>query len=276
MKKQPALTELKSIKETFAIEFEKYKPQLKSFILRMTASVDDTQDLLQDTFIKASENLDTFQNKSSLRTWFFAIASNLAKNFLRSKKRWTDNATDLAKAATMNSPHIMQGFMQVHQTSPHGAFEIREHIDFCFTCIGKTLPIEQQIALLLKEVYEFKVIEIAEILNKTEGVAKHLLFDGRQKMIAIFDKRCSLVNKKGICHQCSELNGIFNPQHEAQKELMKIEMAKEAATKNRKELFDMRTKIIKAIDPFTSGGCDLQLFHLQHVKNTIESFQKNQ
>ncbi|HTE30372.1 MAG TPA: RNA polymerase sigma factor [Chryseolinea sp.] len=264
------------MKNTHTLEFEKFKPQLKSFILRMTASVEDTEDLLQDTFIKVSENLDTFQNKSSFRTWVFAIASNLAKNSLRSKMRWTDNVTDLAKAATLESPHIMQGFIQVHQVSPHGAFEIREHIGFCFTCIGKTLPIEQQIALLLKEVYEFKVAEIAEILEETEGVVKHLLFNGRQKMIAVFDKRCSLINKKGICHQCSELNGIFNPKHETQKELMKIDMVNEAVMKSKEELFDMRTRLIKAIDPFNSPGCDLQLFHLRHARNTIEKAQENQ
>ena len=86
-----------TLQDTFIKEFEIYKPQLKSFILRLTASVEDTDDLLQDTFIKATENLDTFQNRSSLKTWVFAIGGNLAKNFLRSKKSWTDDVADLAK-----------------------------------------------------------------------------------------------------------------------------------------------------------------------------------
>jgi RNA polymerase sigma-70 factor (ECF subfamily) len=257
--------------ETFTEQFEQFKPQLRSFILRMTASVEDTQDLLQDTFIRARENLDQFQNKSSLKTWVFTIGSNLAKNFLRSKNLWAENAADLAKEATLRSPQIMEGFMQLHQTSPYGAFEIREHINFCFTCIGKTLPIEEQIALLLKEVYEFKLQEIAGILERTEGSVKHLLFNARQKMIAIFDRRCSLVNKKGICHQCSELNGIFNPGHETQKKLMKMEMVRRADIKTKKALFNLRTHIVKGIDPYNGEGCELQLFHLRHVKNTVEN-----
>ena len=256
-------------------EFEVFRPQLKSFILRMTASVEDTEDLMQDTFIKASQNIQSFKGDSSLKTWIFAIATNLSKNFLRSKKLWTENVTDLSKEAALNSPDLIHKMMAIRTTSPHGDFEIRDHIAFCFTCIGKSLPIEQQVALLLKEIYGFKVVEIAEILALTEGVVKHLLFSSRQKMIHIFDKRCSLVNKLGFCHQCSELNGLFNPKHELQKEFMKIDMAKEAETKSKEELFDLRMKIVEGIDPYHSGGSELQLFHLKHSKQTMDKYLEN-
>ena len=239
----------------------------------MTASQEDTEDLLQDTFIKAHKNLHTFKNESSLKTWVFAIATNLTKNFLRSKKLWTDNVTDIGKNAAIASPDFMSNIMAINQTSPEGVFELREHINFCFTCIGKTLPIEQQVALLLKEIYDFKVIEVAEILQVTEGVLKHLLWNSRQTMIKIFNKRCSLINKEGICHQCSELNGIFNPKHETQKELMTIEMVKKANNSTTEELLDLRTKIVKAIDPYNTLGAELQFFHLKHTKSAIENFQ---
>jgi RNA polymerase sigma-70 factor, ECF subfamily len=162
--------------------------------------------------------------------------------------------------------------IEIRTTSPHGDFEIREHIALCFSCIGKSLPIEQQVALLLKEVYEFKVSEIAQILDLTEGVVKHLLFSSRQKMIDIFDKRCSLVNKLGFCHQCSELNGIFNPKHELQKELMKIDMAKQSTSKSKEDLFDLRMDIVKGIDPYNSDASELQLFHLNHSKQTMDKY----
>lgn len=216
-------------------EFEKVRPQLKSFILRMTASVEDTEDIIQEAFIKSFQNIYTFKGNSSLKTWIFAIASNLCKNYLRSKKLWPENVTDISKEEALKSPNLISKMMEISTTSLHGDFEIREHIAFCFSCIGKSLPIEQQVAILLKEVYEFKVIEIAEILEQTEGVVKHLLFSSRQKMIDIFNKRCSLVSKLGFCHQCSELNGLFNPKHKLQKELMKIEMTK-TETRTKEEL----------------------------------------
>ncbi len=69
--------------------------------------------------------------------------------------------------------------------------------------------IEQQLALMLADIYDFKVIEISEILNVTAGVVKHLLHDARTTMESIFEHRCALINKQGVCHQCSELNGLI-------------------------------------------------------------------
>jgi RNA polymerase sigma-70 factor (ECF subfamily) len=253
-------------------EFEKYRPQLRSFILRMTASIEDSKDIVQETYIKAFKNIQSFRSDSTLKTWLFSIATNLSKDFLRSKKLWPETVTDICREKALGSPEFLKQMMNIRQTSPHGNFEIREHIAFCFTCIEKSLPIEQQVVLLLKEVYEFKVQEIAEIMNITEGVVKHALHNSRQKMIEIFDRRCSLINKTGICHQCSELNGIFNPKHELQKELMKIEMARDAGTKNKEELFDLRTQIVKSIDPFDSAASELELHHLEHNRNVMEEY----
>ena len=83
-----------------------------------------------------------------------------------------------------------------------------------------------------------------------------------------------MINKKGICHQCTELNGIFNPKQNAQKELMKIEMSRDADKKKKEQLFELRMKIIRAINPFESGAAELQLRHLQHNKDVIEKYME--
>jgi RNA polymerase sigma-70 factor, ECF subfamily len=162
--------------------------------------------------------------------------------------------------------------MHIRATSPQGLFEIKEHIVFCFTCISKSLPLEQQLCLFLKEVYEFKVSEIVTILDTTEAMVKYYLHTGRGKMIQIFDGRCALVNKEGVCHQCSELNGIFNPKQKFQEEVVKIELAKEADNADKERLFDLRMKIIKEIDPFESGAAELQLHHLEHNRVVMEKY----
>lgn len=72
--------------EILTKEFEAFRGQLKSYILRMTASVQDTEDIVQDTYIKAQTRIETFKGESSLKTWVFSIASNLAKDNLKSKK----------------------------------------------------------------------------------------------------------------------------------------------------------------------------------------------
>ena len=251
-------------------EFESFRQQLKSFVLRMTASVQDTEDIVQDTYIKAYEKFDSFRGQSTLKTWVFAIASNLAKDLLRSKKRWPENVTDICKDAAMHNPQFFEEAMHIRATSPQGHFEIKEHIAFCFTCVSKSLPLEQQLAVLLKEVYGFKIKEIVRIMDQTDAMVKYYLHVGRSKMIEVFDHRCSLINKQGICHQCTELNGIFNPKQNEQEELVKIKMANEAGNQDKEALFDLRMKILEELDPFESGAAELQLHHLEHNRQVME------
>lgn len=256
-------------------EYEEFRSQLKAYLLRMTASVHDTEDILQDTYIKASSKLDSFKGESTLKTWVFAIASNLALDFLKSKKRWTENTTDICREAAMKNQPFFQEAMQIRETSAQGKFEVKEHIAFCFTCVSKSLPLEQQLTLLLKEVHQFKVKEIAHILEQSEAMIKYYLHTARSKMIEVFDRRCALINKKGVCHQCAELNGIFNPKQKLQEELVKIQMVKDAGNKDKEKLFDLRIDILKEIDPFESPAAELQLHHLEHNKQVMEKYLEN-
>jgi RNA polymerase sigma-70 factor (ECF subfamily) len=258
--------------ELFNREFEGITGQLKSYIVRITASVADAEDIVQDTYIKAQERLSTFRGESSVKTWLFTIASNLAKDNLRAKKRWVENVTDITKEAALSNKKFFEDAMHIRMTSPQGQFEVKEHIAFCFTCVSKSLPLEQQLCIFLKEVYEFKVSEIATILDTTEAMVKYYLHTGRSKMINVFEGRCALINKKGVCHQCSELNGIFNPKQNTQEEIMKIEMAKEAEKGDKEHLFDLRMSIMREIDPFKSKASELQLHHLEHNRQVMEKY----
>ena len=253
-------------------EFETYRGQLQSFLLRMTASVQDAEDIVQDTYLKAHQKIDTYKGRSSLKTWVFAIASNHARDLLRSRKRWPENVTDIAREAARSNKQFFQEAMHIRQTSPQGQFEIKEHIAFCLTCVAKSLPLEQQLVLLLREVYGFKIKEIAEIMDHSEAMVKYYLRESRSKMIAIFDHRCSLINKEGVCYQCTELNGIFNPEQQEQAELVKIQMVREADNQDKEHLFDLRLKIVQNLDPFESGAAELQLHHLAHNREVMERY----
>ena len=260
--------------DQFTKEFETARPQLKSYLLRITASIEDTKDIVQDTFIKASLKLDSFRAESTVKTWIFTIASNIAKDNLRTKKRWPETVTDICREKALANPDYFPEIANIMQSSPQAAFEIKEHITFCLTCIAKSLPLEQQICLLLKEIYDFKVFEIAEILQTTEAMVKYYLHTSRSKMVNIFEGRCALINKEGICHQCSELNGIFNPKQDFEVEKNKIEFAKKANDPNREYLLDLRLRIMKEIDPFNSKGAALQLHHIQHNRDIMENYSE--
>jgi len=249
--------------QAFQRLFAEFQHPLKSYLYRLLTDRQDVEDLIHETFIKAFSKIATFKGDSSLKTWVFKISTNLAYDHLRYKKRWGADAQDRAADLAIGSEEIRQVFWMVNETSPAGAYEMKEHIDYCFTCISKTLPIENQVALILKNIYDFGVKEIALILEKTDGVVKHLLKDARDTMTDIFEHRCALINRQGVCHQCSHINEIFNPKQDQQEELMKLELVKASKKYNREELFTLRTLLVKAIDPLHAAGTD---FHEQIMR----------
>jgi len=251
----------------FQTLFAGFQNQLKSYLYRLLTDRNDVDDLTHDTFIRAFSKIATFNQESSLKTWVFKIATNLAYDHLRKQQRWKPDAQDRAADLAIGSEEIKQAFWMVHNTSPAGAYEMREHIDYCFTCMAKTLPIENQVTLILKDIYDFQTKEISHILQKTEAIVKHLLNDARTTLTDIFEHRCALINKEGVCHQCSHINEIFNPKQNQQEELMKLELVKESKKYNREDLFALRTLLVKAIDPLRASGTD---FHdeLMHCLRT--------
>ena len=257
--------------------FAEFQPQLKSYLYRLLTDRNDTEDILHDTFVKAFDKISTFKGNSAFKSWVFQIATNLAYDFLKKRKRWLPNAQDQAKSLAMSTAYIQQLFVMTNQTSSRGRYEVKEHIDFCFTCISKTLTIEAQIAIILKDIYSFSRLEIASILDKPESIVKHLLFNGRQLMIEIFDNRCALINKNGACHQCTELAGIYNPKQTKREELMKIKMVKSQEKASKEKLYQLRTDLVAAIDPLNSKGADMQDVIMQCTRlaiNEIDSIEK--
>lgn len=242
----------------FQILFGSFQNQLKSYLYRLLANRNDAEDLTHDTFIKAFEKLSTFKGESSLKTWVFQMATNLSFNYLKRQKRWTPDVSEQAKKLVLENDTLRNEIVRIHENSSDAKYDIKEHIDTCFTCISKNLPIENQIALMLKDIYDFSLAEICLILDKTPGVVKYLLQDGRKTMSDIFDERCALVNKNGVCHQCSELNGWFNPKEDQQLAIMDIDLARGSKKYNREELYQLRAELVKAIDPLRSNGAVLQ------------------
>ena len=87
----------------------------------------------------------------------------------------------------------------------------------------------------------------------------------------IFEDRCALINKKGICHQCSELNGFNNKKAETQRIIAEMDLVKASENPEKERLFIMRTEIVKAIDPLNANGTDLHDFLLQCTHKANET-----
>jgi RNA polymerase sigma-70 factor, ECF subfamily len=255
---------MKAIQNNIETLYIEELPKLKSYLYRLICDREIVQDIAHDTFVKAIEKQDQYKGESSLQTWIFSIATNTAIDYLRKKQRWPVNAQDKARELAESNNKYRNRFIEINQQSAQGAFEIKEHISFCFTCIAKTLPIEQQVTLILKDVYEFKIDEISDILSCPKGTTKHRLFEARKTMDQIFYKRCALINKNGICYQCSELNDFFNSPVTKQNTELKTD-----SSDKKKNWYTVRAILIKNIDPFNSEGSVLEDEIMQVLRKAI-------
>ncbi len=243
------------------------KDQLASYLYRLTANKEDMEDLLHDTFIRVSEKIETFEARSSFKTWVFTIATNLAKDNKRVKNRWEIDAQDKCKNAAAANLAYQDRMMSAYNNQLEKQFDIKEHINFCFTCIAKNLSLEKQITIVLKEIYDFKRTEIAEILGISEGVVKHLLFDGRKELQEKYQNRCALINKNGVCYQCSQLNNYFQKDNSATNKIAQLGLD---SSNNTEQNLDKRFELINKINPLTSNGANLEDTILQILRETIK------
>ncbi len=250
----------------FEQQFVSLSISLKSYLFRITANRYDAEDLMHDTYIKAKTNLAQFNGRSSLKTWVFSIATNLVRDHQRATKRWGVDGQDRTKTFIEENPDLMTKMRHIVTQSPAEAYEFKEHVDYCFTCLAKTLEIEQQLALILKDIYGFRIQEIIEITGLRLGQVKYALTKGRQLMQDIFDHRCAIINQQGVCYQCSEMQGYMNPKQQAQEANLRLLLDQDAKPNASKQhLYQVRTKLIKDIDPLQAPGHQIHAWLLEQV-----------
>src|ERR1700679_1818088 len=96
--------------KSFQMLFAEFQNQLKSYLYRLLTDRNDVDDLMHDTFIKAFDKISTYNQESSLKTWAFKIATNLAYDHLRKLNRWPLDAQDQGAILAIGSEQIQQSF----------------------------------------------------------------------------------------------------------------------------------------------------------------------
>ncbi len=139
----------------FNLIVQKYSRKLYSIIRRLVVDHDDTNDLLQNVFIKAWTNLEGFREEANLYTWLYRIASNEALTFITSKRKKVTQSLENVKV-----------YAPSHE-SPDGN-AIQEKLQKAI----HTLPEKQRIVFNMKYYDEMKYEEISVVLGTSVGALK--------------------------------------------------------------------------------------------------------
>ena len=181
-----------------------HERRLRAVIRRMIGHPEDTDELVQEALLRAWRGIGDYRGDAAFGTWLCAIGARAAVDHLRGQRRWRSRsqvayANECAKSEDLASPIGLALY------SPDHMYEAREHIAYCFTCVGRSLPPEDQAALVLRDVMDFTNKEAAESLNMSQGTFRGHLSRARTAMSNSYDGLCTLVSKTGVCYQCKGL-----------------------------------------------------------------------
>lgn len=131
---------------------------------RLGVREQDAQDLTQKVFIVVYRKLDSFENRSNLRTWLFRVCLNTASDYRRSAPVRREVATEPAELASLS------GF----QDDAHEASEEQRKVTIAESILNK-LPEPQRVVFVLFELEELSGSEIAELLGISLGTVRSRL-----------------------------------------------------------------------------------------------------
>ena len=140
------------------------RPSLHRYCARMTGSVMDGEDVVQEALFEAYRKLDKFDESRPMRPWLFRIAHNRCIDFLR--RRGVRHEAEVAAAVPDNTE------------PPEPPLETGKAVEH----LVLTLPPKERACLLLKDVFDYSLEEIAELVDSTVGGVKAALNRARTKL----------------------------------------------------------------------------------------------
>ena len=160
---------------------EPYRRELHVHCYRMLGSVQDAEDLLQETLLAAWRGLDRFEERASLRVWLYRIATNRCLNALRARGRRPEEPrmVEPPEPTRLSEPYWLEPYPDVLldglsdvALGPEARYERDESIALGFVAALQHLPPQQRCVLVLRDALGFSTAEVAGILDTGEGAVR--------------------------------------------------------------------------------------------------------
>lgn len=245
-------------RKAFGALYEPVERPLAAFLYRLTASREDAEDMAQEAAIQALEEVERYGGATSFRVWIFRFAARAALEYMKSRPPWHPDAQLLAGQRLGDLAEERRLLEKLHGSGLHTTYQIREHIDFCFTCLGRTLLPHEAAALLLVEVHGFTPEEAGEVLETAADAVRFRIEQAQQALNGFLDSRCTLINKAGSCSHCGGYHTwLYGDRRETEKALFEIELHQGATAQERAATWPARLQIVRSVDPLHGEGTKL-------------------
>jgi RNA polymerase sigma-70 factor, ECF subfamily len=172
----------------FAELVEPHRCTLQAHCYRMLGSLQDAEDAMQDTLLRAWRGLNRFEGRSSLRSWLYAVATNVCLRMIeqRSKRELPiDYGPPSDPHDPLGPPLVESVWIEPYPdvelgledglAGPEARYEQREAVELAFIAALQHLPARQRAVLILREVLGFSGAEVGEALDTTPESVYSLL-----------------------------------------------------------------------------------------------------
>jgi RNA polymerase sigma-70 factor, ECF subfamily len=173
-------------RDAFDILIRKYQGIIYNYIFKMTLSKEDSEDIIQEVFIKAYKNLYKLENKERFYSWLFKIAVNTMNTFLKSKKTYSTLEENLLSNIKSNTKDTPEGVLQIKEEN----IEVLARLS--------VLSDDDRNAIVLKYVQGFSYKEVGEILGIKEETVKTKVFRAKKKLHDLNKKK---INGGGVFYE---------------------------------------------------------------------------
>jgi RNA polymerase sigma-70 factor, ECF subfamily len=166
--------------QAFAAQVEHHRSELRVHCYRMLGSFDESEDLVQETFLRAWRGRDGFEGRASVRAWLYRIATNACLDFLarhpRQPQPYQVPATVEPSVPADPPPEIpwLQPYPD-RLLEPDAAVVAKETIELVFLVAIQHLPPIQRAAVILRDVLDWSANDTAEALDTSVASVKSAL-----------------------------------------------------------------------------------------------------
>jgi RNA polymerase sigma-70 factor (ECF subfamily) len=170
-----------------------YRRELHVHCYRILGSTEDAEDALQETLLAAWQGLGRFEQRASIRTWLYRVATNRCLNALRSASRRPriemplepdlPEPTRLSEVVWLEPyPDVLLDGLTDNPPGPEARYDAREAISLAFVTALQLLPPRQRAVLILRDVLGYSATEVAEMLDSTRESVTSALKRARARL----------------------------------------------------------------------------------------------